>query len=260
MDKIVDSHCHLDFDSIFLDLQNVISRAKEAGVCFMQTICTEIRNIEKILQVANASNIICCSIGTHPDHAHKEQHFDVEYITSLCRQNDKIIGIGETGLDYYRSTNYKAHQQESFYRHIEAAQITNLPLIIHTRCAEQDTASMLKRANVSGVLHCFTGSIELARKCLDMGFYISASGIITFKNAQEIREVFKYVPIDRILIETDSPFLAPIPHRGKTNEPSYVLYVARAIADLIGRDFAFVAEMTTNNFFNLFQKATLCQY
>ncbi|MFQ3307021.1 MAG: TatD DNase family protein [Candidatus Midichloriaceae bacterium] len=257
---IVDSHCHLDFEQLSSDIAGVIQRADEANVKVMQTICTKISEFEKIHSIAKKYTNIFCSVGNHPLNLNEEGLVKNSDIIKLTKK-EKVIGIGETGLDFHYSKDNKQLQTKSFEEHIIAAQTTSLPLIIHTREADQETVDILehhmKEAPFSAVIHCFTASKWLAFKCLDMGLYISASGIITFKNATDIQETFKQIPIDRILIETDAPFLAPIPFRGKTNEPSYLKHTALFLANLLNKPFEEISLQTTKNFFSLFTKAKI---
>ena len=257
---LIDSHCHLDFDSLSNQIEQIIKRADENDVQIMQTICTTIKNFPTIKKIAQDYHNIFCSVGVHPLNIHEDKVYSPEDIKELCSY-EKVIGIGETGLDYHYDNTNKEKQKTSFINHIKAAQKTGLPLIIHTRDAEKDTIDILKEslqlAPFTAVIHCFTGSKNLAEECLKMGFYISASGIITFKNATDIQETFKTIPLDKILIETDSPYLAPVPKRGKTNEPSFVKYTAYHLAKLLDVDFSEIEKQTTANFFRLFSKSDL---
>jgi TatD DNase family protein len=197
-----------------------------------------------------------CTVGTHPHHAQDELDVTAAQLVALTK-NEKVAGIGETGLDYYYEHSPPPEQQQIFARHIEAALETDLPLIIHTRDADEDTVRIMRDAGqgkARGVMHCFSGGRELAEKSLELGFYISFSGIVTFKKAEELREVVKHVPLDRILVETDSPYLAPIPHRGKRNEPAFVVHTARQVAELKGISPEELAKRTTENFFRLFDR------
>ena len=255
---IVDSHCHLDMLKSYDSTDNIISRAKEANVHYLQTICTRLDNFENILSIAKKYDNVFASVGVHPS--------EIETVTPAKKlvelaNHEKVIGIGETGLDYFynKETKHQERQRESFMQHIIASQKNNLPVIVHTRDAEEDTLRIIeeykKNQEFPGLIHCFTASKEFAVKMLDLGMYISISGIVTFKNAIELQEAAKFIPLDRMLVETDSPYLAPVPKRGKTNEPSYTKYVAEFVAQLKGIDLDKVAEQTTNNFFNLFSKA-----
>ncbi|OAI50010.1 hypothetical protein AYO45_00070 [Gammaproteobacteria bacterium SCGC AG-212-F23] len=249
---LVDSHCHIDQ----IDIPDLLSQAKEAGVGHMLCVCITLTDFPKMLSMVQPYSYISASVGLHPNETVEQEPTAKELI--VLAQPEKVVAIGETGLDYYRTTGDVKFQQERFRQHIHAARTVKKPLIIHTRQAREDTMAILRaeKANeVSGVMHCFTEDWAMAKAALDLGFYISFSGIITFKNAVEIQEVAKQVPLDRMLIETDSPYLAPNPYRGKTNQPAYVRYVAEYIASLRGISLEKVAEHTTNNFFNLFKGA-----
>ncbi|GAA0579084.1 TatD family hydrolase [Rhizomicrobium electricum] len=257
---LVDSHCHLEYDSYAAEGDAPIERARAAGVGACVTIGTKLSTFPKTLAVAERYDNVWCSVGSHPDAADEESFTDASQLIAHA-QHPKVIGIGETGLDYHYETPSQAAQATNFLVHIDAAQETRLPLIVHTRDAEDDTIAMLeekmKRAPFTGVLHCFTGTAKLAEAGLRLGLYISASGIITFKNAEPLRDVFREVPMDRLLVETDSPYLAPIPYRGKRNEPSFVTHTAAMLAELKGVSPDEIALRTTDNFFRLFLKAVL---
>ena len=256
---IIDSHCHLDFEEFDQDFDEVINRARENNIKGMQTICTKISNFKKILEIANKQENIWCSIGNHP-HNTEDEKISFEDIHHFCN-SDKVIGIGETGLDYYYENSNRESQKKSFVDHIRISKETKLPLIIHARKADNEIMELLLSENndkdIRGVIHCFTSSMEMAKQALKMGLYISFSGIITFKNAEEIRECCKMVPSDRILVETDSPFLAPVPNRGKRNEPSFIIETLKQISEIKNVDVKEMAEITTNNFFKLFSKASI---
>ncbi len=255
---LVDSHCHLEYDSFVAEGDAVIERARAAGVGACVTIGTKLATFPKTLAVAEKHDRVWCSVGVHPHDAAIEPLVDASALIELT-QHPKVVGIGETGLDYYYDHSPRAEQATNFLVHIDAAQQTGLPLIIHTRDAEDDTIAMLReklgRAPFTGVLHCFSGSAKLAEAGLEMGLYVSASGIITFKNSEALRQVFRDVPLDRLLVETDSPYLAPVPHRGKRNEPSFVPHTAAVLAELKGVTPDEIARITTENFFRLFAKA-----
>lgn len=257
---LVDSHCHLDYPDFASEgVAEIVSRAKSAGVGHFLTICTEITKFPQVLAIAESSPIINCTVGTHPHHAADSGEINVkrEEIVAFTK-NPKVVGIGETGLDYYYKHSPSEEQQRVFATHIEAAVETDLPLIIHTRDADDDTIRVMREAGqgkARGVMHCFSGGRKLASESMELGFYISFSGIITFKKADELRDVVKHVPIERILVETDSPYLAPMPHRGKRNEPSFVVHTAQMVAELKGITMDAVAAQTTENFFKLFNKA-----
>ena len=257
---IIDTHCHLDFKEFKEDFNKVLLKAKNNNVLGMQTICTKIDEFPKILDIAKNHSNIWCSIGTHPHNADKEIHITKDTIIKLC-SNSKVIGIGETGLDYFYQNSNKDNQINSFLKHIEIARITNLPLIIHARDADDDIIQILteeyNKSPFSGVIHCFTASYALAKAALSIGFYISFSGIITFKNAAEIRDSCKKIPINKILVETDAPFLAPVPFRGNRNEPSYITETIKKVAEIKSLALDEVINITTNNFFDLFKRAKL---
>jgi len=254
----IDSHCHLDMLEDYDSHDNIVMRASEAGVKYLQTICTKLEELPKILAIAEKYPNVFASVGVHPSEVTKL--VKAPELLELAK-HDKIIGLGETGLDYHynKEPAQQDLQRKVFEQHIEASCKIQLPIIVHTRDAEDDTLSIIasykKTHNFPGLIHCFTASENFARKILDLGFYISVAGIITFKNAEDLRSIVKFVPLDRILIETDSPYLAPVPNRGKTNEPSYVKYVAEAIADLKKVSLEECAKQTTDNFFKLFSKA-----
>ena len=257
---LVDTHCHLDFKVLNDDLAGVLERAKANGIAMMQTICTKISEFEKIHAIAKISDNIFCSVGNHPLNLKEEGLVSATEILHYT-QKAKVIGVGETGLDYHYSKDTEQLQKDSFIEHIKAAQESSLPIIIHTREADEDTVEILKEHMAikpfCGVIHCFTASEWLALECVKMGLYISASGIVTFKNAKEIQQTFKEIPLDKILIETDSPFLAPSPHRGKSNEPSYLKHTAQFMAELLEVKLEDFVDTTTKNFFTLFSKAKL---
>lgn len=256
---LVDSHCHLDYPDFAAEgLAEIISRAQAAGVGHFLTICTHIAGFDKIISVARQFPFVHCTVGTHPHHAAEPSEMNVTKDEIVALTHDpKVVGIGETGLDYHYNHSPAEEQQKAFSTHIEAALETDLPLIIHTREADDDIIRLLHdvgKNKVRGVMHCFSGGVGLAQRSLDLGFYISFSGIITFKKAEELREVVKYVPIERILVETDAPYLAPVPYRGKRNEPAFVAHTAQMVAELKGISVDDVAAKTTENFFQLFNK------
>ena len=255
---LVDSHCHLDFAELQQNLDNFIKDAQANNVDYLQTICTKISQFDNIKNIAEKYHNIFCSVGVHPNEVLAEGIYKAEQIIALSKYK-KLIAIGETGLDYYYENSPKLVQQESFIEHIKASQATNLPIIIHSRDAEEDSYNILydqmKIAEFPILIHCFTASADFAKKILDLGGYISISGIVTFKNAKGLQEIVKKIPLDKLLIETDSPYLAPVPKRGKTNQPAYVKYVAEFLAEHLDIKLEVLAEKTTNNFFNLFSKA-----
>jgi len=254
--KLSDSHCHLhmlEWDKLETNLEGVIEAAEQNGIQHMLCVGTLIEDLSTILEITNRYPHIYASVGLHPNEA-TEREPEAKEIAALASAA-KVVAIGETGLDYYRSEGDLKWQQDRFRTHIEAARMSQKPLIIHTRQARQDTIQILKECRASeigGVFHCFTEDWETAKQALDLGFYISFSGIITFKNAHEIQEVAKKLPLSSILIETDCPYLAPVPHRGKTNQPSYVKYVAEYLAHLKNLPLEEVAHQTTQNFEKLF--------
>jgi TatD DNase family protein len=255
---IVDSHCHLDFPELAADRPGVLARARAAGVERMVTISTRVERFDEIRAIAQAHEEVWCSVGTHPHHADQELHIETDDLVRLA-EHPKCIAIGEAGLDYFYDNAPKDAQETGFRRHIAAARITGLPLVIHARQADEMTAAILREEAGQGafpfVLHCFTGGMELARAGLDLGGYISFSGIITFKNAEGIRDVARMVPADRYLVETDAPYLAPIPHRGQTNEPAYTRHTAEYLASVRAVGPETVFDETTDNFFRLFSRA-----
>lgn len=255
---LVDSHCHLDFKDFDEDRAAVLDRAKQAGVELMVTISTKVTEAQKIISLAESSDALVCSVGIHPHEAGREPETSAEQLVELAA-HEKVVGIGETGLDYFYEHSPRDAQKLNFRAHIEACRTSRLPLIVHARDADEDTADILedemRAGDYPGLIHCFTAGPELARRALDIGFYISISGIATFKNASDLRETIKNVPLDRLLVETDAPFLAPVPHRGRRNEPSFVADTAAMLAELKGVSAEELAEITTDNFFRLFTKA-----
>ncbi len=253
----VDSHCHLNYDDYKEDLDAVIQRAKDVDITTMVSICTEMAEAQAILDLANKHEELFCTVGVHP-HEAKEAGSDLQAQLKQFTKFDKVIGLGETGLDYYYEHSPQQEQKQAFQTHIDVAEETGLPLIIHTRDAEQDTVDMLveKQGKVTGVFHCFSGSAWLAEKALEMGFYISISGIVTFKKADDLRDIVKSVPLDKLLVETDAPYLAPVPKRGKRNEPAFMIYTAEVVAELKGVSMKGLGQATTDNFKTLFAKAS----
>jgi TatD DNase family protein len=255
---LVDHHCHLDYPDFTDDLDGVIGRAKAAGVGMLVSISTRIRSFDRLLQIAETHENVLCSVGTHPHHAHEELDIPVDEIVERAR-HPKVVAIGEAGLDYFYDNSPRDAQAQGFRNHIAAARTTQLPLVIHTRDADADTAAILTEEMARGpfpaLLHCFTGGAELARSALDLGLYVSFSGILTFKKSEALREVARSVPLDRLLVETDAPFLAPGKYRGKRNEPAYVVETAATLAQLKGVTPEELARATTDNFFRLYSKA-----
>lgn len=255
---IVDSHCHLDFPELAADRPGVIARAKAAGVTRMVTISTRVERFDEIRSIAEENPEVWCSVGTHPHHADEELHIETDDLVRLA-EHPKCIAIGEAGLDYFYDNAPKDAQETGFRRHIAAARITGLPLVIHARQADEQTAQILREEAGQGafpfVLHCYTGGMELARTGLELGGYVSFSGIITFKNAEGIRDVARMVPADRFLVETDAPYLAPVPHRGATNEPAFTRHTAEHLASVRSTSLETIAAQSTENFYRLFSKA-----
>ena len=256
--RLIDSHCHLNYEGLVERQAEVLDNARQRGVSGFLNISTRQREWGDVVAVAEREPDVWASVGVHPHEA--DAHPDLGAAALVAASNHaRVIAIGECGLDYYYDKSDRAAQRERFQAHIEAARESGLPLVIHTREAEGDTGEMLeeavKRGGVTGVLHCFTGSAELARKGLDLGFYVSLSGIVTFKNAQDLQATAKWLPADQMLVETDSPFLAPVPHRGRKCEPAFVADTAAFVAELRGEDPEQLAEATTANFFKLFKKA-----
>jgi len=256
--RLIDSHCHLNYEGLAERQGEVLANARAAGVTGFLNISTRQREWDDVIAVAEANADVWATVGVHPHEA--DSHPDLGSAALIdAASHPRVIAIGECGLDYYYDKSDRGAQRERFGAHIEAARATGLPLVIHTRDAEDDTAAILASAvdegRVAGVLHCFTGSQQLARRALDLGFFISLSGIVTFKNARDLQETAKIVPNDRLLVETDSPFLAPVPHRGRTCEPAFVADTARFVSELRGVEVEMLAEQTSANFFNLFNKA-----
>ncbi|MGE4060222.1 MAG: TatD family hydrolase [Sphingomonadales bacterium] len=254
---LVDSHCHLDFPQLSADLDGVVARAEAAGVGLMLTISTALARFDRVLAIAEKYDNIYCSVGVHPHEAEAEPDTVARRLVELSA-HPKVVGIGETGLDYFYEHSPRDIQQHVFREHIKAARETGLPLIVHTRDADDDTIRILAeemgQGAYPGLIHCFSSSRELAEKSVELGLYISISGIATFKKAGELRETIRGLPLDRLLVETESPYLAPIPYRGKDNEPSFEVHTARTVAGLKNVSPEALAEKTTDNFFALFTK------
>ena len=257
---IVDSHCHLDFPDFEGEIPDLVARANDAGVKRMVTICTKLKNEPSVRKIAEEHEAVYYAAGTHPMSAASEPLASVDQLIEIS-QHPKMVGIGETGLDYHYTAESAEIQKTSLKIHIEAARETNLPLIIHSRAADEDMAAILKDEFKKGqykcVMHCFSSSVELAKLSLELGFYLSMSGIITFKKSEELRSIFKLAPIDQVLVETDSPYLSPVPFRGKRNEPSYTAHTAKVGATIYGVDYITFANQTTKNFNRLFSKAAI---
>ena len=253
---IIDSHCHLNYEPMSLSLKETIERANKDGVKYLLTISTEDKSYDKILNIISQNKCVYGSYGIHPHEAKNHRLIKSEDIIKKTKLNKKIIGIGESGLDFYYNHSDKKDQIKCFEEHIIAAQNTQLPLIVHTRNAESETLEILKnklkKKNFKVLIHCFTGSKKFAFKLLDLGAYISASGIVTFKKSEDLANTFKELPNDKILVETDSPYLAPVPLRGKPNEPSYIIHTVKFLSNLKNISFENFSKITTKNFFNLF--------
>ena len=254
----VDSHCHLNYKGLIEQQAEILKRARDSGVSAMLNISTREREWDEVIGLAEQEKDVWASVGIHPHEA--DQHVGMDCAKLVAKSaHPRVVAIGETGLDYYYDKSDRAQQGTGFREHIKASRQTGLPIIIHTRDAEADTAAILteemREGPFTGVIHCFTASAEFARIALDLGLYISLSGIVTFKNAKDLQDVAKWLPADRLLVETDAPFLAPIPHRGRTGEPAFVADTARFVAQL--RDVAAesLAQQTSDNFYNLFTKA-----
>jgi TatD DNase family protein len=254
---LIDSHCHLDFPELKGELDTVLTRACTADVGLMVTISTRVRRFDEVLAIAECHDQVFCSVGTHPHNAAEEPDVTAAELVKLAR-HPKVVAIGEAGLDYHYDNSPRADQERGFRTHIAAARETGLPLVIHAREADADIARILEEESAKEsfpfVLHCFTSGPELARRGLALGGYVSFSGVVTFKNAQALRDIAREVPLDRILVETDAPYLAPEPMRGKTNEPAFVVHTASRLAAVKGLSEAELGRATNDNFFRLFSK------
>ncbi len=254
---VVDSHCHLDYEGLAERMPTVLANAEAAGVGLMVSIGTRVRKFEKLLQIADENSNVFCTVGTHPHHAHEELDVTVDDLVELAK-HPKVVGIGEAGLDYHYDLSPRAAQEQGFRAHIAAARETGLPLVIHAREADSDVATTLEEEMKKGafkpLLHCFTSSMDLAQRGLAIGAYVSFSGILTYKSAENLRAVAVEVPMDRLLVETDSPYLAPVPYRGKSNEPAYVVKTLEQLALVKGVTTEVMAKATNDNFFRLFSK------
>ena len=254
---LVDHHCHLDFPQFAAERDEVVARAARAGVGVIVTISTRIRQLPDLLAIAEAYPNVFCSVGTHPHNAHEELDISAEEIVRLS-EHPKVVAIGEAGLDYYYKKSPPEAQAEGFRRHIAAARITGLPLEIHSRDADEDMARILEEEHAKGpfpaILHCFTGGRDLAMRAVKLGLMVSFSGVITFRKSDELRAIAADVPLDQVLVETDAPFLAPEPYRGKTNEPALVVHTAEVLARAKGVTPQEIATATTDNFFQWFRK------
>ena len=257
---LIDSHCHLDFPQLYDDLDGVIARAADVGVERMVTICTSVAGIEKALGIAERFPQVYAAIGIHPHNVEAHGVLSVEEIAAWA-EHPKVIGIGETGLDYHYDKSPREMQRESFVNHIQAAKMAGVPFIVHTRNADEDTAAILREncggeAGV-GLLHCFSSTKALAHEAVGLGLYVSFAGILTFNSAEDIRQTAASLPHDRLLVETDSPYLAPVPKRGKDNEPAYTVHTAARLGEVLGISATQVADVTSANFLRLFPKVVL---
>ncbi len=254
---LVDSHCHLDFPDFAADLDGVVARARAAGIGCVVTISTRVKRFDGLLAIAERFPDVYCSVGTHPHNAHEEPDVTAADLVALTRST-KVVALGEAGLDYHYDNSPRDAQERGFRSHIAAARETGLPLVIHTREADADTARILEEETGKGtfpaVLHCFTGGVDLARRAIELGLFISFTGILTFKNSTALRDIAAQLPADRILVETDAPYLAPGKLRGKRNEPAYVIETAKVLAETRGVTLDEIAQQTTANFFRLFSK------
>jgi TatD DNase family protein len=254
---LVDSHCHLDFPDFAPELDAIVERARNAGIGRIVTISTRVKKHAQVLAIAEKYDDVFCSVGTHPEHAAEEADITTEDLLART-QHAKIVALGEAGLDYHYGDSPRTLQEQSFRRHIAAARTSGLPLVIHSRDCDADMTRVLEEEATQGafpaILHCFTGGRALAFKAIDLGLHISFTGILTFKRSDELRALATALPADRIMVETDAPFLAPPPHRGKRNEPAYVIEIARVLAAARGVSAEKIAEQTTENFFRLFSK------
>jgi TatD DNase family protein len=257
---LIDTHCHLDFADFDAERDELVARAHAAGVAQMVTISTRVKKLPTLLALTERYPSVFCSVGTHPNNANEELDVTADDLVQLAESHDKIVAIGEAGLDYFYDTQTPADQQTGFRRHIEAARRTQLPLVIHSRSADEDMAAILTEETGKGafpfILHCFSAGQALADCGVALGGYISFSGILTFPKSEEIREIAKTVPLDRLLVETDAPYLAPKRWRGKRNEPSYVVNTAEVLAEVKGVSYAEMAGITTENAFRCFSKMT----
>lgn len=254
---LVDSHCHLEFPDFAAELDAVVDRARAAGIGRLVTISTRVKRHAQVLAIAERFPEVFCSVGTHPNHAHEELDIDAKVLIGIAK-HPKVVAIGEAGLDYFRNTSPRDAQAAGLRQHIAAARETGLPLVIHSRDCDADMAQTLKEESGKGafpaVLHCFTGGRDLAFTAIQLGHYVSFTGILTFKNSVALREIAAALPADRVMVETDAPYLAPGPYRGKRNEPAYMVETAKVLADARGVSLEEITRQTTENFFRLFNK------
>ena len=255
---LIDTHCHLDFADFDQERDELVSRAHDVGVRQMVTISTHVRKLDRLLALTERYPFVFCSVGTHPNNAADELDVTADDLVKLAESHEKIVAIGEAGLDYFYDTQKPEDQKTGFLRHIEAARRTQLPLVIHSRSADDDMAAILREESGKGafpfILHCFSSGADLARTGVELGGYVSFSGILTFPKSEELREIAKTVPHDRLLVETDAPYLAPKPWRGKRNEPAYVVNTAEVLAETVGIGVDEMARITTENAFRIFSK------
>lgn len=254
---LVDSHCHLDFPDFSTEIDDIVARARAADIGRIVTISTRVRRHAQVLAIAERVPEAFCSVGTHPHYSHEEMDIDAGRLIAISK-HPKVVAIGEAGLDYFRNNSPREAQAQSFRQHIQAARETRLPLVIYSRDCDADMAQILREESGKGafpaVLHCFTGGRDLAFTAIELGHYVSFTGILTFKNSDALRDIAAALPADRILVETDAPYLAPLPFRGKRNEPAYVVETAKVLADVRGVSADEIARQTTENFFRLFSK------
>ncbi|MDJ0930739.1 TatD family hydrolase [Breoghania sp.] len=255
---LVDSHCHLDFPNFEEERDAIVARANEVGVETMVTISTRVKQFDTIRKITESYDCVWCSIGTHPQNAHEELDLSADDLVAMAEAHPKVVAIGEVGLDYFYDSSPRDAQATGFRRHIDAARRTGLPLVIHSRDADDDMIAILSEEMEKGafpaILHCFSSGRDLALRGVELGLYVSLSGILTFKKSEEIRSIAKEIPADRLLVETDSPYLAPVPKRGKRNEPSFVVNTAKVLAETRGVSYEEIAATTTENFYRLFSK------
>jgi TatD DNase family protein len=254
---LVDSHCHLDFPDFSTEIDAIVARARAADIGRIVTISTRVGRHQQVLAIAERFPDVFCSVGTHPHYSHEEADVDAARLVAISK-HPKVVAIGEAGLDYFRNNSPRDAQMQSFRQHIQAARETGLPLVIHSRDCDADMAQILREESGKGafpaVLHCFTGGRDLAFTAIELGHYVSFTGILTFKNSDALREIAAALPAERVMVETDAPYLAPLPYRGKRNEPAYVVETAKVLADAHGVPADDIARQTTENFFRLFGK------
>tara|TARA_Y100000590_G_scaffold176804_1_gene202020 strand:- start:2666 stop:3439 length:774 start_codon:yes stop_codon:yes gene_type:complete len=253
---IIDSHCHLDYPELYNNIDQVIKRAEDNKVKYLLSICTTLESFEKIKKIISKYKNVYGTFGIHPHETKKFIHIDKNYILNLKKKYIKIIGIGETGLDFYYNHSDKIDQKKCFVEHIQAASELNIPLIVHSRNAENETLDIIKsekkNSNIKILMHCFTGSKDFAKKLLDLDCYISVSGIITFNKSESLSDTISLIPINRLMVETDSPYLSPVPHRGKSNEPSYIIHTVKKLSEIKKIDVSNIMKNTSDNFLKLF--------